>query len=112
MPACVFSVFITLLIAVALLKRIKHHEPASEIYARDGLPLTDPVSQLFFWPLALSAAITYFSLVICSFIVVSGLVSYLYVAVALVASLLVSYVEYIVFSRVLASVYTKYDVNV
>ncbi|MEM0026713.1 MAG: hypothetical protein QXD38_02110 [Ignisphaera sp.] len=45
LPVCIFSIFITLLIAATLLKRAKHHEPASEIYMRGGLPLIDPISQ-------------------------------------------------------------------
>ena len=112
LPVCIFSIFITLLIAATLLKRAKHHEPASEIYMRGGLPLIDPISQLLFWPLVLSAVITYLSLAICSFMTISSQVSHLYVVVALAVSLVASYVEYIIFSRILARVYAKCDVNV
>lgn len=43
---------------------------------------------------------------------VSSQVSHLYVVVALAVSLAASYVEYIIFSRILARVYAKCDVNV
>lgn len=111
-PACVLSVFVTLLTAVALLGRARSREPVSEVYLRGGLPFVDPVSQLLFLPLVISGLITYLSLAFYSFLVVYGLITYVYVAVASAASLVVSYFAYLLFSGVLARVLAESDVRV
>lgn len=111
-PACVLSVFVTLLTAVALLGRARSQEPVSEVYLRGGLPFVDPVSQLLFLPLVISGLTTYLSLAFYSFLVIYGLIAYVHVVVASVASLVMSYFAYLLFSGVLARVLAESEVRV